>query len=127
MKLEEKLDKSNMFIDDMLNKNVIIKFICFLDNQVLLDTTKQLPTTIILKKEINDNRLLDEITSLLNVKMVEMKGLPFRLYNDYNKRYYVIKINKEDVLSLSNEYSFNVISSMLNEQDIKIINFLVSR
>jgi len=127
MNLEEKLDKSNMFIDDMLNKNVIIKIICFLDGQVLLDTTKQLPTINLLKKEINDNRLLDEITSLLNVKVVDIKDIPFRLYNDYNKRYYVIKVDNEDILSLSNEYSFNVISSMLNEQDIKIINFLVSR
>lgn len=127
MELAEKLINSNNYLDDILNKEVKVKIICLYNKKILLDSNHQLPQITILKKHLNNEKLLYEISNLLNTNIISIKPIPFNLYNNYNERYYFINIYLDNILNIKDNFSFNSLSTINSSKDQSIISNLLSR
>ena len=122
MTLEEKIKECNKNIDELLNTSVEIKVISIVNNKVLLDSNKLLPSFNINKGSITNENILSNINTLLEINITEIKDIPYFIYNDYSKRYYIIKIDMDSILNINSNYSFYNIEDMSSDIERDIIS-----
>lgn len=118
--LSDKLDKSINHIDELLSKIIDIRFICIINNRILLDNSFNLPSIKLSKDKLKEYIILENIYNYLNVN-VSISSISFDLYNNYDLRYYKIEINNEDLVNLNNSFSFYDISKVTNKDDLEVL------
>lgn len=127
MELTDKINKNNEYLNDLLNKTIQVKFICFLKEKILLDKNFYLPFIEIIKKDLTLDLLQQKISHLLNVNITNLKVVPFSIYQNYQERYYYFSLSLEDVMSLDEKYSFYDIDSLKSTNEKNVILNLISR
>lgn len=127
MELTDKINKNNEYLNDLLNKTIQVKFICFLKEKILLDKNFYLPFIEIIKKDLTLDLLQQRISHLLNVNITNLKVVPFSIYQNYQERYYYFSLSLEDVMSLDEKYSFYDIDSLKSTNEKNVILNLISR
>lgn len=118
--LENKLNESNKQIDDILNSTVNIKYICIINDKILLHNNL-LPSVNISKGLINENNIIRLINDMLNINIHSIDKLDFKYYNNYDERYYIINISNDDILSINNDYIFSNIDDISNKNEYEIV------
>ena len=121
MTLEEKLIKSTVNIERLLDKDVKIKLVCKINNNILLDSNRCLPC-IDLKKEQIGIDMINLFNNLLNISINNISMLPFEKYNNFDERYYNVEIDEDDIINLNNNFSFYSINNMFNDIEREIIS-----
>lgn len=127
MELTDKINKNNEYLNDLLNKTIQVKFICFLKEKILLDKNFYLPFIEIIKKDLTLDLLQQKISHLLNVNITNLKVVPFSIYQNYQERYYYFSLSSEDAMSLDEKYSFYDIDSLKSTNEKNVILNLISR
>ena len=127
MELTDKINKNNEYINDLLNKTIQVKLICFLKEKILLDKNFYLPFIEIIKKDLTLDLLQQKISHLLNVNITNLKVVPFSIYQNYQERYYYFSLSLEDAMSLDEKYSFYDIDSLKSTNEKNVILNLISR
>lgn len=118
--LENKLNESNKQIDDILNSTVNIKYVCIINDKILLHDNL-LPSVNISKGLINENNIVRLINDMLNINIYSIDKLDFKYYNNYDERYYIINISNDDILSINNDYIFSNIDDISNKNEYEIV------
>ena len=118
--LENKLNESNKQIDDILNSTVNIKYICIINDKILLHNNL-LPSVNISKGLINENNIVRLINDMLNINIHSIDKLDFKYYNNYDERYYIINISNEDILSINSDYTFSNIDDISNKNEYETV------
>ena len=127
MELTDKINKNNEYLNDLLNKTIQVKLICFLKEKILLDKNFYLPFIEIIKKDLTLDLLQQKISHLLNVNITNLKVVPFSIYQNYQERYYYFSLSLEDAMSLDEKYSFYDIDSLKSTNEKNVILNLISR
>lgn len=127
MELTDKINESNEYLNNLLNKTIQVKFICFLKDKILLDKNLYLPFIEIIKKDSSLDLLQQKISLLLNVNITNLKVVPFSIYQNYQERYYYFNFSLDDVMSLDEKYSFYDIDSLKSIDEKNIILNLIRR
>ncbi len=127
MELTDKINESNEYLNNLLNKTIQVKFICFLKDKILLDKNLFLPFIEIIKKDSSLDLLQQKISLLLNVNITNLKVVPFSIYQNYQERYYYFNFSLDDVMSLDEKYSFYDIDSLKSIDEKNIILNLIRR
>lgn len=127
MELTDKINKNNEYLNDLLNKTIQVKLICFLKEKILLDKNFYLPFIEIIKKDLTLDLLQQKISHLLNVNITNLKVVPFSIYQNYQERYYYFSLSLEDGMSLDEKYSFYDIDSLKSTNEKNVILNLISR
>lgn len=127
MELTDKINKNNEYLNDLLNKTIQVKLICFLKEKILLDKNFYLPFIEIIKKDLTLDLLQQKISHLLNVNITNLKVVPFSIYQNYQERYYYFNFSLDDVMSLDEKYSFYDIDSLKSIDEKNIILNLIRR
>lgn len=127
MELTDKINESNEYLNNLLNKTIQVKFICFLKDKILLDKNLFLPFIEIIKKDSSLDLLQQKISLLLNVNITNLKVVPFSIYQNYQERYYYFNFSLDDVMSLDEKYSFYDIASLKSIDEKNIILNLIRR
>lgn len=127
MELTDKINKNNEYLNDLLNKTIQVKLICFLKEKILLDKNFYLPFIEIIKKDLTLDLLQQKISHLLNVNITNLKVVPFSIYQNYQERYYYFSLSLEDAMSLDEKYSFYDIDSLKSIDEKNIILNLIRR
>lgn len=127
MELTDKINESNEYLNNLLNKTIQVKFICFLKDKILLDKNLYLPFIEIIKKDSSLDLLQQKISLLLNVNITNLKSVPFSFYQNYQERYYYFNFSLDDVMSLDEKYSFYDIDSLKSIDEKNIILNLIRR
>ncbi len=118
--LENKLNESNKQIDDILNSTVNIKYICIINDKILLHNNL-LPSVNISKGLINENNIVRLINDMLNINIHSIDKLDFKYYNNYDERYYIINISNDDILSINSDYTFSNIDDISNKNEYETV------
>lgn len=119
--IENKLKQSNLEVDKILNELVNIRFICLYNGKVLV-REKSLPSINLQKSLIVSEVIKESANTSLNLILDNLSSIPFEYYNNYYKRYYVININKNNLLELSNLYHFADIESIDDIDDKHVLS-----
>lgn len=120
--LEQKLINSNNHIDNILDSIVNVKFICKINNQYLMNKeTMSLPNITISKGLLNHKIILDLITKELNIPVINIETIPFRYYHDYDKRYYIVSVDINQMFNLNPKYIYSELSNITNKQEYSIL------
>lgn len=127
MELTDKINKNNEYLNDLLNKTIQVKLICFLKEKILVDKNFYLPFIEIIKKDLTLDLLQQKISHLLNVNITNLKVVPFSIYQNYQERYYYFSLSLEDAMSLDEKYSFYDIDSLKSTNEKNVILNLISR
>ena len=127
MELTDKINESNEYLNNLLNKTIQVKFICFFKDKILLDKNLYLPFIEIIKKDSSLDLLQQKISLLLNVNITNLKSVPFSIYQNYQERYYYFNFSLDDVMSLDEKYSFYDIDSLKSIDEKNIILNLIRR
>lgn len=122
-KLEEKLINSNQHIDSILNSIVQVKFICSINNKIMIDKDRMtLPKISINKRMLNNNTILKLITEELNIPVLSIKAIPFEYYKNYDERYYLMMVDIDQITSLDSKYTFEDLEKITDIKECNIIN-----
>lgn len=127
MELTDKINESNEYLNNLLNKTIQVKFICFLKDKILLDKNLYLPFIEIIKKDSSLDLLQQKISLLINLNITNLKVVPFSIYQNYQERYYYFNFSLDDVMSLDEKYSFYDIDSLKSIDEKNIILNLIRR
>ena len=125
--IENKLKQSNLEVDNLLNELVNIRLICLYNNKVLV-RENILPNINLQKSLLANDVIIESVNTALNLTLDSINPIPFEYYNDYQKRYYVVNISQEHLLTLSDLYNNNEqikklldIESINDEIDKKVL------
>lgn len=118
--IENKLKQSNLEVDNLLNELVNIRLICLYNNKVLV-RENILPNINLQKSLLANDVIIESVNTALNLTLDSINPIPFEYYNDYQKRYYVVNINQEQLLTLSDLYHFSDIESINDEIDKQVL------
>ncbi len=120
MTLEDKLNISNKNIDELLEGTVEAKLICIFNDKILLDiNNKLLPCFCLRKGSINKDNIFNYSKDLLNIDIEDIKIV---INDDFNVRYYLLKINLEDIVNINKFFEFFEIDEMGNDIERNIIS-----
>lgn len=126
--LEDKLDFSNDQIDKLLKEPVFVKIIYLINNQILLKKdTNLLPAFTIIKNDLNTDNILKNINNLLNINIDKIDIVPYEYFNNYQERYYIINMSKEDILNINALYSFFSLNNIKSQDEYKVLDKLVNK
>ncbi len=118
--IENKLKQSNLEVDNLLNELVNIRLICLYNNKVLV-RENILPNINLQKSLLASDVIIESVNTALNLILDSINPIPFEYYNDYQKRYYVVNISQEQLLTLSDLYHFSDIESITNGMDKQVL------
>lgn len=118
--IENKLKQSNLEVDNLLNELVNIRLICLYNNKVLV-RENILPNINLQKSLLANDVIIESVNTALNLTLDSINPIPFEYYNDYQKRYYVVNISQEQLLTLSDLYHFSDIESINDEIDKQVL------
>ena len=118
--IENKLKQSNIEVDNILNELVNIRLICLYNNKVLV-RENILPNINLQKSLLANDVIIESVNTALNLTLDSINPIPFEYYNDYQKRYYVVNISQEQLLTLSDLYHFSDIESINDEIDKQVL------
>lgn len=118
--IENKLKQSNLEVDNILNELVNIRLICLYNNKVLV-RENILPNINLQKSLLASDVIIESVNTALNLILDSINPIPFEYYNDYQKRYYVVNISQEQLLTLSDLYHFSDIESITNGMDKQVL------
>lgn len=118
--IENKLKQSNLEVDNLLNELVNIRLICLYNNKVLV-RENILPNINLQKSLLASDVIIESVNTALNLILDSINPIPFEYYNDYQKRYYVVNISQEQLLTLSDLYHFSDIESITDGMDKQVL------
>ena len=127
MELTDKINESNEYLNNLLNKTIQVKFICFLKDKILLDENFYLPFIEIIKKDLALEVVQQKISLLLNVNITNLKVVPFSIYQNYQERYYYFSLSLDEAMSLDEKYSFYEVDFLKSVNEKNVILNLISR
>ena len=90
MNLEEKLIHNNKVIDDILNSNVMVYFVYEVNNKILVNLNEELPSVILLKKELHEDIIKSKAFELFGQEIISLEQID---NDNMNTRYYKIRFN----------------------------------
>lgn len=124
--LEKKLHESMDMVSKILNEDVVVYFININNGAILINSKTSEIVNFNIKKEqlgkINYKNILGEY---LNIEVTNVKEVPFEIYNDYSRRYYIIDLNKNNILNLDSSYIYTSVNNIEDSVSLKVIKELL--
>ena len=125
--LEKKLEQGLNTINTLLNENGNIHIICIMNNKILVDGNNEIINFDIPKKDINKDKITYYLNQITNCSFKYINEINFNIYNDFNKRYYIYDIDKDELLNINSNYFFTGIENINNSEDLNVIKSMFNK
>lgn len=121
--LEQKLNMSNNYIDNILGDSVNVKIISKINDLYMFDKdTMSLPSITLTKGLLKNNLILDLIAKELNIPIINIEMLPFSYYNNYDVRYYIIEIDIKQLENLNSKYIYSELINITDKEEYSVLS-----
>lgn len=125
-KFEKELHKSMDMVNKILKEDVKVYFININNEAVLIDSkSSEIVNFVIKKEELGKIEYKNILKDKLKIKVSRVEEVPFEYYNDFKRRYYIITLDKKDILDLDSNYIYTNIRNIEDNKSLDVIKELL--
>ena len=122
----KELNKSVIMGSKILNEDVKVYFINLNNEAILIDSkTSEIVNFVIDKSEIDEIDYKSILKDKLKIKVTNVEEVPFEIYKDFKRRYYIITLDKKDILDLDSNYIYTNIRNIEDNKSLDVIKELL--
>ena len=122
----KELNKSVIMGSKILNEDVKVYFINLNNEAILIDSkTSEIVNFVIDKSEIDEIDYKSILKDKLKIKVTNVEEVPFEIYKDFKRRYYIITLDKKDILNLDSNYIYINIRNIEDNKSLDVIKELL--
>jgi len=125
-KFEKELHKSMDMVNKILKEDVKVYFININNEAVLIDSkSSEIVNFVIKKEELGKIEYKNILKDKLKINVSRVEEVPFEYYNDFKRRYYIITLDKKDILDLDSNYIYTNIRNIEDNKSLDVIKELL--
>ena len=125
-KFEKELHKSMDMVNKILKEDVKVYFININNEAILIDSkSSEIVNFVIKKEELGKIEYKNILKDKLKINVSKVEEVPFEYYNDFKRRYYIITLDKKDILDLDSNYIYTNIRNIEDNKSLDVIKELL--